>query len=448
MEKNIKKKKAENVQLVVQELRLVNIDRTMKDIGSFIDALKSAESVYYPNRVRLYDLYETVTLDGHLTGIVNKRIDSILNKELFFYKNNKKVDELTAPLKSIVFRELKKNILETIFWGISGMQFIPGNELEFEAIPRKHIKPEFGIIAINQTDYEGIDYKNISNVWVLGKKRDYGLYLYVSAYALYKKNGFGDYAQYVEIFGQPIRVAKYDANDIKTKTQLTEAVTEAGSSLALIIPKQAEFEIMDGKVSNANGDLQSQFIDGCNEEMDIVILGNTETTSNASGGSRAKSEVQSDQQDEIIRSDMAYLLGYLNSPQFFNILRSYGWPVDGGEFNFEKEINLASLQQKSQIDTAIVKSVHLPVADDYWYETYGIEKPENYDELKTKQEEDRQAQQQAMLQPPNEKNENPKDKKTNAKKNSVDKKDKEAVLNWWDKQREKLLNFFDPAHKD
>ena len=33
----------------------------------------------------------------------------------------------------------------------------------------------------------------------------------------------------------------------------------------------------------------------------------------------------------------------------------------------------------------------LPIDDDYLYETFGIAKPENYDELKTKKEEERAA---------------------------------------------------------
>ena len=77
-----------------------------------------------------------------------------------------------------------------------------------------------------------------------------------SMYAIYKRGGFGDFAQYVEIFGQPVRIMKYDAYDTKTKQELKTLLTDSGSSLAMMIPKQAEFEMLDGKTSNGDGKLQ------------------------------------------------------------------------------------------------------------------------------------------------------------------------------------------------
>jgi hypothetical protein len=442
MEQPIKKEKGkENVSLIMHDIHMVSVDRTMKDIAYFRSALRNAESIYYPNRTRLYDLYEDVKLDGHLTGIMNKRIDAVLNKQLCFYKDDKEVEEIEPLLGSMCFRELKKTILQTIFHGISGMEFIPGAEIEFEEIPRKHIKPENGVIAQDQSSYEGTPYKDLSNVWVIGKKRDYGLLLHCSVYALYKKGGFGDYAQYLEIFGQPIRVFKYDANDITTKTQLAEAANNAGSSLALVIPNQANFEIMDGKSSNANGDLQKQFIESCNNEMDIAILGNTETTGNSNGGSNAKAKEHGKQQNEITKSDMIYLLNHLNTPKCLAILKSYGFPVDGGKFKFEKEIDLTALTQKSVIDATVISAVGLPVSDDYFYDTYGITKPDNYDELKKKKEDEKLQSQQKVdpkIEPIKKDNKLAKDKK----------KVKPENLTAWQNLMAKLSNFFDQAHKD
>lgn len=437
----IKEKGKENVSLIMHDIHMVSVDRTMKDIAYFRSALRNAESIYYPNRTRLYDLYEDVKLDGHLTGIINKRFDAILNKILCFEKDGKEVEEMECLLDSMSFRETKRNILQTIIHGTTGMEFIPGTEFEFEEIPRKHIKPEIGVITKEQSGYDGIEYRDLSNVWVIGKKRDYGLLLHCSVYALYKKGGFGDYAQYLEIFGQPIRVFKYDANDITTKTQLAEAANNAGSSLALVIPNQANFEIMDGKSSNANGDLQKQFIDACNEEMDIAVLGNTETTGNSKGGSNAKAKEHGKQQNEITKSDMIYLLAHLNSPKFFSILKSYGFPVDGGKFKFKKEIDLTALSQKSVIDTTVINAVGLPVSDDYFYDTYGITKPDNYDELK-KEKEDEKLQSQHKVDPKIEPNKN------DGKPTKDKKKLKPENLTAWQNLMAKLSDFFDPAHKD
>lgn len=431
-----KKKAPETTNLVVNEIRLVNVDRTMKDIGKWRSALISAEGVYYPNRARLYDVYSDVLLDGHLTGIINKRMDAVLNKELCFIKDDKEVEEMEDLMHSGVFRDIVTKILETKFWGISGMEFIPGSELEFEEIPRKHIKPEFGVISIDQSSYEGIPYKGVSNIWIVGKKRDYGLLLQCSPYALYKKGDFADWAQYVEIFGQPVRVAKYDANDIKTKLELKKAIDEAGSSLAIMIPNQASFEIMDGKISNGDGQLQERLKNSCNDEMSILVLGNTETTSNSNGGSNAKAQEHGKQQLEVSKSDMAFVITHLNSPAFLNILKSYGYPVEGGHFKFEKEIDLVELTQKINIDVQVSKLV--PIADDYFYDQYSIPKPDNYDALRKSMDERAQAQQKQPVPIPA-KDPNP----------SKPPKDKKKVkLSFFDKLRLELADFFAQAHKD
>ena len=85
--------------VIVQDISLVSPDRGRKDIQSLKNSVVSAESIHYPNRVLLYDLYhDVVSMDGFLRGIINKRIDAVLNKKLKFLdkegNENKKVSKL------------------------------------------------------------------------------------------------------------------------------------------------------------------------------------------------------------------------------------------------------------------------------------------------------------------------------------------------------------------
>lgn len=432
------------VTLLTSEIVQISTDRSAKDVGIFRHAHISAESIHYPNRTRLYDLYSDIELDGHLTGIINKRIDTVLNKEFSFKRKNEKDEDVQNLIESNEFRNMIRNILYSKMQGIVAFEFIPGQKFCFKVIPRKHIKPEKKVITINQSDYEGTPYEGLSNVWVIGEERDLGVLLQCCFYALIKKGNFADWAQFSEIFGQPVRVGKYDANDDGTRIQLKKALTETGGSLAIMIPKQAEFDIIDGKTSNANGELQERLKNACNNEMSIVVLGNTETTGNDNGGSNAKAKEQRKDQLEITKSDLVFVRNLLNSEKFLNILASYGYKVDGGRFEVEKDIDITILQQKAIVDTTIVGASKLPVSDDYWYETYSIAKPDNYDELKAKQEEERIAQQQQFN---NQfKEVEPDNKKAFSKKE--DEKIKPKNLSTWDNFRNKLADFFAQAHED
>ena len=379
---NIKAEYTDKPTVVINELRVVSADRSQKDLGDFKISLIGAESIYNPNRSRLYDFYDNVSLDGHLTGIIGKRIDAVINKNLFFEdKSGKRVEELDDLFEKQLFRDLMTKILETPLWGITGFEFIPGQDFSWIEIPRKHIRPHIKTIALDQNGQEGIKYSDLDNIWVLGKDKDLGLLLKCSPYVIWKRGNMGDWAQYVEIFGQPVRIIYYDAYDTKTKNEVRQVLDESGSSLALMIPKQAQFEMKDGKQSNGDGQLQDRFRTACNNELSVVILGNTETTTSSNSSGYAQSKEHSSQQLEITKSDIKYLCSYLNSAKFINILKMYGYPVDGGKFKFEKEVDLAQI--KSQVEIIKdVKEMGTPVSDDHIYDVTGIPKPENYDALK------------------------------------------------------------------
>ncbi|AOW09508.1 phage portal protein family protein [Flavobacterium gilvum] len=432
----------ETAPFIIHDLTLVSPDRSSKDIGKLKNGIVSAESIHYPNRVLLYDLYHDIlSMDGFLRGIIEKRINAVLNKKLkFTKKGGKQGDELTDLIKSQSGRDLITLLMESKIWGISGVEFVIGEELNFKEVPRKHIKPEKGIITKSQygvSEEAGFKYQDMPFVWVVGKENDLGLLLACSMYGIYKRGTFGDFAQYVEIFGQPVRIMKYDAYDTKTKQELKGLLDNSGSSLAMMIPKQAEFEMLDGKTSNGDGKLQVSLKDACNEEMSIAILGNTETTVSSKSSGYAQSKEHGEQQDELTVSDLIFVENLLNSKKFKQILKSYGFDVDG-KFEFELDLNLNTLKLRMEIDTFVSQKV--PIGDDYWYETYGIPKPDNYDELKAKMEA-------AAKEPEQEPN------NTNGKKTSEQKPAKKGQLTETKKQNlidllfKGLADFFDQAQQ-
>ena len=125
----------------------------------------------------------------------------------------------------------------------------------------------------------------------------------------------------------------------------------------------------------------------------------------------------------------------------FRILQALGLNVEGGEFRFIEAKNIDKTVQLQAV-TQLTEKLGLPIDDDYLYDTFDIEKPENYDQLKAealKKAEERQAQQDAMMQ----KLQNGgKDQKPNPKK-SQEAKDVTDV-NFWNR----LKSFFSEAPQD
>ena len=292
-------------------------------------------------------------------------------------------------IRSKKFEQLLEIFMNRLYYGCAAVEFIVGAKFDFNEIDRRHIRPEKREIAISQYDTKGVSVSELPMVLLIGEPYELGKLLQCSMYALYKRSGFGDFAQYVEIFGQPVRVVKYDAYDKKTQEELRKTLDESGSSLVMMIPKQADFEMLDGKTSNGTGELQERLINCCNQEMSVAILGNSETTTSSKSSGYAQAEVHAEQQLEITASDLRYIENLLNDEFFLNILAGYGYPVAGGRFEFERPKNLYELQARLNIDTKLANRV--PIDDDYFYETYGVPKPDNYDQMKQEQEARRQA---------------------------------------------------------
>jgi hypothetical protein len=370
------------VKLVTQNITIRSNDRTTKDIGTWRRAHISAESVTTPNRARLYDVYEDVILDGHLTGIIGKRIDSVLNKRLLFKVGEKPVPEMEALIYSKPFRDIITLIMESKFWGISGIEFQPGKKLWFKKIPRKHIKPKWQIITLDEHATEGISYTNLSNVWIVGDPDDLGLLLKCGFYALLKKGTITDWAEYIEVFGSPIISMTYDAGDRQTELAIDDVLQKIGNSTKIKIPKQAGLDVKDGKASNGDGKLQDNFRNAMNAEMSIIVIGNTETTVSSKSSGFAQSKTHEKQQLEITKSDMFDVLDYLNSDHFINILAGYGYPVANGRFEYDREVDIAYMQAKIEIDK-VAKEMGMPIGKKYMSETYAIDTPEAGDELTT-----------------------------------------------------------------
>jgi hypothetical protein len=353
------------------------INRAPKDVGDWRSALIAAESVYYPNQSRLFDLYEDILLDAFLAGIIRKRISQVINKRLLFVRDGKEVPEMEKVIKSKVFKDIMREIIWTKMWGVNGLEFVPGDKLQFNRIPKKHIKRKTQLITYEQFGLtEGIDYTQLKNVWVLGEPHDLGLLLICGFLALLKKGNISDWAQYIELFGSPAIVVKYKGYDQQAKVAAEKVLDSVANSMRLTIPEEMNITFEDGKMANGDGKLQETFRQACNEELSIIMLGNTETTGHSKTGTGAKSQEHARQQLEIIRDDMDYVVDLLNSDHFMEILRSYNLPVDGGCFEFDREVDINLIQDKYKIDLAWLQA-GLPMSKNYLYETYGIPEPES-----------------------------------------------------------------------
>jgi len=431
---NIKTNRHEtNKKIVVNQITVRSVNRQQPEIDKWRLYTRMAEYVENPSTTNLYDLFEDVILDAHLTGIMGKRLRSVRNKKIRFVANKKEVEGMEDFIRSAAFRFIRKKIHDSLSHGLSGLEFIPGEKVVVNEIPRKHIKTHLKLISKEQTGRDPVEggfYEDNPMLLVINNNDDpFGYLLKACPYVIYKRGNFGDWAEYIEMFGRPSRVYKYEPGDEQGRQQLEEVVKEAGAALDMMIPKTVDYTPEDGKMSNGDGQLQERFKNACDEQLSILVLGQTETTKSSNSSGYAQSQTHETQQLEITQDDMDYELQWLNHDKFLAILQSYGLPVAGGHFEHEEEANAEWLIKELEIDSKFPA----PLEDDYFYDKYKRPKPENYNTLKA------QKQEQKSDEPPEEKQPT----KQQQKRESVEDLLDEAPEGWLNKLRHKLADFFD-----
>ena len=122
--------------------------------------------------------------------------------------------------------------------------------------------------------------------------------------------------------------------------------------------------------------------------MSIRVLGNTLTTDAKETGTQALGSVHKEEEDEMNADDRDFILDILNY-YMRPIFADLGFNVEGGEFVYAKKDKINPSQHIDIVQK--LSSMGLPISDDYLYETFCVEKPENYDQMKAEKEAEKAA---------------------------------------------------------
>jgi SPP1 gp7 family putative phage head morphogenesis protein len=341
--------------------------RKTYDVGDWRTALRAADM----GRPRqLFDLFEDLNIDGLLSDAIDKRTLAVTNAEITFQDSNEQdVPEITDLIDTPAFEELLKTIMQSLFWGRSAGEFSFQGGFDFHPIPAKHISLENKSILLNSYDTSGIPYEGDDHLLVLGKPRNFGLFLKTAPYVIYKRGGFGDYAQWLEIFGMPQRVGKYSSYDPESRKLLEQALEQAGSAPYVVIPKESEVETTNNTGNGNSGVSYNDFRRACNEEILITVLGQTLTTVLSDTGARSTAEVHKEVEEGKNKADMRMCQRVLNRV-VLPLLEKRGYPVGGGSFVFPEaaqELSVSDVVQLSDI---------LDIPASYLHDKYSIPVPD------------------------------------------------------------------------
>lgn len=198
---------------------------------------------------------------------------------------------------------------------------------------------------------------------------------------LFKNYDIKDWVAFTEVYGMPLRLGKYGPNTSEEdKNALMQALIQLGSDAAGIISDTTSIEFQEANKSSSQN-IYEALANFCNAEISKAILGQTLTTEVGSSGSFAASKthegVRQDLKEADCKSLAQTLLRDLIAPLcYFNFGETQRLPWI--KFHYEEVQDLKELADTYSI---LIKDIRLPVSTEHVYETFGIPKPEEGQEL-------------------------------------------------------------------
>ena len=353
---------------------------TKKDIGAWRMAWQRAIDVQNPNRCALLDIYTDVSVDMHLTGCVGQRKGFVTKRGFKLVdKGGKKNDDVTALFETEWFDEFVSLVLDSRYYGHSLIQFdVPidrDGQMQFpipELVPRKHVRPEYGVIVRNQNDVpqSGISYREGEFAdWCIevGRPHDLGLYLKCCPSALSKKNMLAFWDGFGEIFGMPIRIAKTTSQDEKSRNKIQDMLAKMGAAFYGVFPNDTEIEIKESSRGDAYN-VYDKRIDRANSELSKGVLNQTMTID--SGSSLSQSQVHLEVFENVINEDQKLVRNVVNN-KLIPFMAKHGFPVVGYTFEWDDTV-VYTPEHIREVERMLITGGY-EIDPKYFADKYGIE---------------------------------------------------------------------------
>jgi len=367
--------------------------------------LKEADSGNVQRQAELFDQMEEK--DAHLLGEAEKRRNAILGIEFTvtpasedsrdvkvaefvqeYFDNMTDWDDVLVSLQDSVGKGF--SALE-IKWDVSSGQAMP-QSLEFIEQKRFLFTDTTGYLRKypkllsddNMMGEEIPAWKMLFHRYggKAGHAARSGIYRVCAWMFLFRNYSLKDWMTFLEVFGMPLRLGKYDAGASKEdKDALIAAIQSLGSDAAGIISKNTEIEFIEAVKSGTKGDnpylAMAQF---CAKEMSKALLGQTLTADVGDTGSYAAANIHNEVRIDLAKSDTRAVAGTTR----YQLIRpmvgfNFGWdtPIPGYEAIWKEREDLKSL---SEVYTNVI-GFGQPVSSEHVSERFGIPLPEDGQEI-------------------------------------------------------------------
>lgn len=275
----------------------VQLQRLRHDVQMWRDAVKEAETAYYPHRVRMQRMYIDTILNGHTLACLTRRKEHTTLRE-FCFKNE--AGEENEDLKKLFEKKWFNKYISYSWDAIAyGYSLISLGDLINDAFPEIDIIRRFNVSPdrLNVTSYvyavSGAQFLEEPYVnwhcWVdthsdLGiSKVGYGILYNVALCEIMCRNLLGQNADAAELYGMPTRVGTTQKTDEEERQQFEMALANMGSAGYILKDALDEVELVESKGNGQGFKIYADFEKRLEQKISKIILGHADALDSTPG---------------------------------------------------------------------------------------------------------------------------------------------------------------------
>ena len=368
----------------------IRLQRIMQDTLTWKDAQEEAERAYFPFRVKIQQMFIDTVQDGHVKACKERRTDLTLLRDWQIVDKNGVENELVKEiLNKEWFMRFIKHSLDAIFYGYTLIELgdIKNNEFpELKVVKRWNVSPDrfvisnvtYNPIGTNFTEDKYTNwYPYISTENEIGTSPcGYGLLYEVGVYQIFLRHITGQNANFLEMFGQPIRIGRTNKIEESEKSQFEEALSQMGSNGWILLDAIDDtIELIESKSIGNSYQAFSNFEKRLQQNISKIILGHADALDSVPGklgSSQGDTSPVNQALEDKKTKDGIYITNIINNVLFprlialgFKIPKDVKFEYKNNGEIFENNNRLADLSIK-------IKQAGLQIDADYFEQETGL----------------------------------------------------------------------------
>lgn len=274
-------------------------DRTAKDIQSWRTSLEQAESPFFPFRTAMQMLYNDTILNEHVRACMLRRRNLTLLRDFVVKDANGEIMEgWTEYFKRPWFsQKVLSFILDAKFYGYSLIalgDIKNGVFVNPNVVRRPSVSPDRMQVMPFYNNPSGYNFDEAPykdwHLWVPTISEDgvstcgYGILYPVAKTEIYLRGGMAMYADFVAIYGQPIRELKTSKTEESERQEALRGLEDMGSNPVVVTDPMTDELIIHNAGNSGNGyKSYNDFIRTLNQTISKVLLGHEDAISSVPG---------------------------------------------------------------------------------------------------------------------------------------------------------------------